>query len=149
EAGDPLDYALQAELAEHYPGPMATGENLFSMQDARNLVRHGGLRPDRDILQFDPALSCGLVEYLRTLDMLRAHGWSFRRCVPHGGHQFALNIAVGLQCGGNESYPQVFAPFGGFADDCPVVDGRVALPDAPGIGFERKSDLWAVMKEIA
>src|SRR5690554_2835162 len=30
EAGDPLDYALQAELANHYEGPMATGENLFS-----------------------------------------------------------------------------------------------------------------------
>ena len=51
-------------------------------------------------------------------------------------------------CGGNESYPQVFAPFGGFADDCPVDDGRVALPDVPGIGFERKADLWAVMKPI-
>ena len=41
-----------------------------------------------------------------------------RRCVPHGGHQFALNIAVGLGLGGNEIYPQVFAPFGGFADNC-------------------------------
>ncbi|MEJ2197363.1 MAG: enolase C-terminal domain-like protein, partial [Desulfuromonadales bacterium] len=30
EAGDPLDYALQAELAEHYTSSMATGENLFS-----------------------------------------------------------------------------------------------------------------------
>ena len=38
EAGDPLDYELQAALAEHYPKPMATGENLFSMQDARNLI---------------------------------------------------------------------------------------------------------------
>ena len=72
EAGDPLDYELQAKLAEHYPGPMATGENLFSMQDARNLIRYGGMRPDRDWLQFDCALSYGLVEYLRTLDMLRA-----------------------------------------------------------------------------
>jgi hypothetical protein len=35
EAGDPLDYALQAALAEFYPGAMATGENLFSHQDAR------------------------------------------------------------------------------------------------------------------
>ena len=25
--------------------PMATGENLFSMQDARNLIRYGGMRP--------------------------------------------------------------------------------------------------------
>ncbi|HSI00613.1 MAG TPA: mandelate racemase/muconate lactonizing enzyme family protein [Reyranella sp.] len=146
---DPLDYLTHAALATEYAQPLATGENLFSMQDARNLIRHGGLRPDRDILQFDPALSYGLVEYLRTVDMLKANGWSPRRCVPHGGHQFALNIAVGLQCGGNESYPQVFAPFGGFADDCPVVDGRVALPEAPGIGFERKADLWAVMKELA
>jgi L-alanine-DL-glutamate epimerase-like enolase superfamily enzyme len=29
EAGDPLDYALQAELARHYDKPMATGENLY------------------------------------------------------------------------------------------------------------------------
>jgi len=146
---DPLDYLAHAALATQYDGPLATGENLFSMQDARNLIRHGGLRPDRDILQFDPALSYGLVEYLRTLEMLKAHGWSPRRCVPHGGHQFALNIAVGLQLGGNESYPQVFAPFGGFAGNCPVVDGRVRMPDLPGIGFEAKNDLWAVMKTLA
>ena len=146
---DPLDFLAHAALATQYRPPIATGENLFSMPDARNLVRHGGLRPDRDVLQFDPALSYGLVEYLRTVDMLGAHGWSSRRLIPHGGHQFALNIAVGLQLGGNESYPQVFAPFGGFADDCPVVESRVKMPDAPGIGFERKADLWAVMKELA
>src|SRR5207244_4797489 len=70
-----FDYALQAELAQHYAGAMATGENLFSMQDARNLIRYGGMRPDRDWLQFDCALSYGLVEYLRTLAMLKAHGW--------------------------------------------------------------------------
>ncbi len=145
---DPLDYLAHAALATQYHGTIATGENLFSMQDARNLVRHGGLRPDRDVLQFDPALSYGLVEYLRTLEMLKVHGWSPRRCVPHGGHQFALNIAVGLQLGGNESYPQVFAPFGGFADNCPVVDGRVRLPDIPGIGFEARNDLWTVMKTL-
>ena len=136
---DPLDYAAHAILAERYAPPLATGENLFSVHDARNLIRHGGLRPDRDVLQFDPALSYGLVEYLRTLDMLERHGWSPRRCVPHGGHQFALNIAVGLGLGGNESYPDVFAPFGGFADDCPVENSLVRLPDIPGIGFEAKS----------
>lgn len=145
---DPLDYLLHAALATEYMPPLATGENLFSHQDARNLIRHGGLRPDRDWLQFDPALSYGLVEYLRTLDVLAAHGWSRRRCVPHGGHQFALNIATGLGLGGNESYPQVFAPFGGFADDTPVKDGRVKMPDVPGIGFEAKNALYAVMKPM-
>ena len=145
---DPLDYLEHGALASLYRPSLATGENLFSHQDARNLIRHGGLRPDRDILQFDPALSYGLVEYLRTLDVLRAHGWSPRRCVPHGGHQFALNIAVGLGLGGNESYPDVFAPFGGFADSVPVEDSRVAMPDVPGIGFEAKQALYAVMQPI-
>ncbi|MCW5680942.1 MAG: mandelate racemase/muconate lactonizing enzyme family protein [Xanthobacteraceae bacterium] len=148
EPVDPLDYLLHAALATEYAGPIATGENLFSMQDARNLIRHGGLRADRDILQMDPALSYGLVEYLRTLAMLKQHGWSSRRCVPHGGHQFALNIATGLGLGGNESYPQVFAPFGGFADDTPVKDSRVKMPDIPGIGFEAKNALYAVMKPM-
>jgi L-alanine-DL-glutamate epimerase-like enolase superfamily enzyme len=149
EPVDPLDYLSHAALAKRYGGSLATGENLFSMQDARNLIRHGGLRSDRDILQFDPALSYGLVEYLRTLEILVAHGWSPRRCVPHGGHQFALNIAVGLGLGGNESYPQVYAPFGGFADDTPVRDSRVKMPDIPGVGFEAKNDLYAVMKPMA
>jgi L-alanine-DL-glutamate epimerase-like enolase superfamily enzyme len=149
EAGDPLDFELQARLGEVYPHPLATGENLFSMQDARNLLRYGGMRPDRDVLQFDCALSYGLVEYLRTLAMLEEQGWSRRTVVPHGGHQLSLNMAAGLGLGGNESYPGVFQPFGGFADAIPVVDGYVSLPDAPGIGFEEKANLWAVMREVA
>jgi L-alanine-DL-glutamate epimerase-like enolase superfamily enzyme len=149
EAGDPLDFQLQAALAEYYDGPMATGENLFSHQDARNLLRYGGMRPDRDVLQFDCALSYGLVEYLRTLEVLRRHGWSARRVIPHGGHQMSLAIAAGLGLGGNESYPEVFAPFNGFADDRPVEDGYVAPSDAPGVGFERKAELYAVMRALA
>jgi len=149
EAGDPLDYALQAALAEYYPGAMATGENLFSHQDARNLLRYGGMRPDRDWLQFDCALSYGLCEYLRTLDVITAAGWSPRRCIPHGGHQMSLNIAAGLGLGGNESYPDLFQPYGGFPDSVRVEHGYVCMPDLPGIGFEGKSDLIRVMRELA
>ena len=149
EAGDPLDYALQAELANHYTPPMATGENLFSHQDARNLLRYGGMRPEKDYVQFDCALSYGLVEYMRTLDVMKEQGWSTRRVIPHGGHQMSLNIAAGLHLGGNESYPGVFQPFGGFADGIAVENGYVGLPDAPGIGIERKSALYAVMRELA
>jgi L-alanine-DL-glutamate epimerase-like enolase superfamily enzyme len=149
EAGDPLDYHLQASLAEYYPGPMATGENLFSHQDARNLIRYGGMRADRDWLQFDCALSYGLVEYERTLEVLKAHGWSPRRCIPHGGHQMSLNIAAGLGLGGNESYPDLFQPYGGFPDGVKVIDGHITMPDLPGIGFEGKSDLCAEMRALA
>jgi D(-)-tartrate dehydratase len=148
EPGDPLDYELQAELAKHYSGPMATGENLFSMQDARNLIRYGGMRPDRDWLQFDCALSYGLVEYLRTLKMLKENGWSSSRCIPHGGHQMSLNIAAGLGLGGNESYPDLFQPYGGFPDGVSVEGGHVTLPDLVGIGFEGKADLYQEMKAL-
>jgi L-alanine-DL-glutamate epimerase-like enolase superfamily enzyme len=148
EAGDPLDYQLQAKLANHYPGPMATGENLFSLQDARNLIRYAEMRPDRDILQFDCALSYGLVEYLRILGMLKEYGWSPTRCIPHGGHQMSLNIAAGLGLGGNESYPGIFQPFGGFADGIAVEDSYVKLPEIPGVGFEAKSELFRVMKAL-
>jgi len=149
EIGDPLDYALQAAMTEFYDAPMATGENLFSHQDARNLLRYGGMRPDRDYLQFDCALSYGLVEYLRTLDVIEAAGWSSRRCIPHGGHQMSLNIAAGLELGGNESYPDLFQPYGGFPDGVQVEDGHITMPELPGIGFEGKADLALVMKELA
>lgn len=148
EAGDPHDFALQNELAKHYERPMATGENLFSHQEARNLLRYGGMRPDRDFVQFDCALSYGLVEYLRTLDVMKDLGWSTRRVVPHGGHQMSLNIAAGLHLGGNESYPDVFRPFGGFADGIRVEDGYVALPQIPGVGFEAKAELYKLMREL-
>jgi L-alanine-DL-glutamate epimerase-like enolase superfamily enzyme len=148
EAGDPLDFELQAKLAPIYAGPMATGENLFSLQDARNLIRYAGLRSDRDVLQFDCALSYGLVEYLRILAMLKDHGWPPSRCIPHGGHQMSLNIAAGLGLGGNESYPGIFQPFGGFADGVPVQNSYVGLPEIPGIGFEAKAELFGLMKGL-
>ena len=119
------------------------------MQDARNLIRYGGMRPDRDWLQFDCALSYGLVEYLRTLAMLKDNGWSPARCVPHGGHQMSLAIAAGLGLGGNESYPDLFQPYGGFPDGVKVQNGYVTLPELPGIGFEGKADLYREMQALA
>lgn len=146
EPGDPLDFVLQAELARQYSGAMATGENLFSHQDGRNLLRYGGMRPDRDTLQLDCALSYGLVEYHKFLSLLPDFGFSRRNCIPHGGHQMSLNIAAGLGLGGNESYPDVFHPFGGFADHTAVADSRVGLHDCAGVGFEQKAALIACLR---
>jgi L-alanine-DL-glutamate epimerase-like enolase superfamily enzyme len=148
EPGEPLDYDLLSEVARESATPIATGENLFSLPDSLNLIRYGGLNPERDFLQMDPALSYGLTEYLRILDMLKDNGWSPRRCIPHGGHQFSLQIAAGLGLGGNESYPGVFEPFGGFADGVPVENSRVKIPDAPGIGIELKANLMEVFARL-
>jgi L-alanine-DL-glutamate epimerase-like enolase superfamily enzyme len=148
EPGDPLDFELLAEVAAVSRNPIATGENLFSMQDTRNLIRYGGLQADRDILQVDPALSYGLVEYLRVLSMLTDSGWSPRSCIPHGGHQFCLHLAAGLGLGGNESYPGLFFPFGGFADSGVVKRGRIELANVPGIGIELKKELMKLYRRM-
>lgn len=148
EPGDPLDFEVMKETAAASMNPVATGENLFSMQDARNLARYGGMNPARDYLQMDPALSYGLVEYLRMLEAAAEYGWTPRQFIPHGGHQFALHLAAGLGLHGNESYPGVFQPFGGFAGGIPVVNGRIRLTTEPGIGIEAKQDLYRVFQQL-
>ena len=81
--------------------------------------------------------------------MLKDHRWSARRCIPHGGHQMSLNIAAGLGLGGNESYPDLFQPYGGFPDGVKVQEGYITMPELPGIGFEGKSDLYAQMQALS
>src|SRR5882762_9920928 len=46
EAGDPLDFALQAALAEFYPAAMATGHTAFTTQDTKNITRYAAMLPD-------------------------------------------------------------------------------------------------------
>lgn len=149
EPTDPLDYALLAEVAAGYAPPIGTGENLFSTQDVRNLVRFGGLRPDRDILQIDVPQSYGIVQFSRTLAMLEAHGWQRASVFPHGGNQMTLHIVGGFGLGGCEAYPEVFGIFAGFADDAKVENGYLALTQRPGIGFEAQNALYAAMKALA
>jgi L-alanine-DL-glutamate epimerase-like enolase superfamily enzyme len=150
EPCDPLDFALLAEVASVYDPPLSTGENLFSTQDVQNLVRYGGLRPDRnDVIQVDPPHAYGVVQYARTIAMLEREGWPRRALFPHGGNQMSLAIAGGFGLGGAESYPGVFGPFGGFADDAELENGYLALSERPGIGFEGQSALYSIMRELA
>jgi D(-)-tartrate dehydratase len=150
EPCDPLDFSLLAEIARHYDPPLSTGENLFSTQDVENLIRFGGLRPDRnDVIQVDPPQSYGIVQYAHTIDMLAGHGWPRRALFPHGGNQMSLAMAAGFGLGGAESYPGVFGAFGGFADDAILDGGYLTLSDRPGIGFEGQSALYTLMRELA
>ena len=148
EAGDPLDFDLNSELSKNYKNSLATGENLFSMQDSRNLIRYGGMRKNIDWLQFDCSLSYGLVEYLRTLKMLKDNNWSSTRVIPHGGHQISCNIAAGLNLGGNEIYPSLFQPFGGFPDSSTVMDSYVTFPKFIGMGYENKKKLIDLLSKL-
>src|SRR5665647_2346243 len=82
EPCDPLDFALLAELASIYAPPLATGENLYSTQDVENLVRFGGFRADRDVIQIDPPQAYGIGQYARTIDRLAQHGWQRHALFP-------------------------------------------------------------------
>ena len=148
EPTDPLDYALLAEVASIYDAPIGTGENLFSTQDVENLVRFGGMRKDRDIIQIDVPQSYGIVQFARTLEMLKRHGWERHSVFPHGGNQMTLAIVGGFGLGGCEAYPGVFGIFAGFADDAKVENGYLRLSDRPGIGFEAQNALYAVMRKM-
>jgi L-alanine-DL-glutamate epimerase-like enolase superfamily enzyme len=148
EPGDPLDFALNAEVIAAYDGAVATGENLFSVRDATNLVRYGGMRPGVDIFQMDAGLSYGLTEYVQMIEVLETGGFDRRFAFPHGGHLINLHIVVALGLGGCESYPGVFAPFGGYAPGCVLAEGTIAPTDAPGFGLECKPDLAAVIAEL-
>ncbi|WP_062310878.1 enolase C-terminal domain-like protein [Polynucleobacter sinensis] len=141
EAGDPLDFELNAALSKGYSGALATGENLFSHQDVKNLVLFGGARPDRDIFQMDPGLSYGVSEYVKMIDELETRGFDRRFAYPHGGQLMGLHVVSGLGLGGCETYPNIFQPMGGFGDDMEINEGRVSMPSNPGFGFESKSNL--------
>jgi D(-)-tartrate dehydratase len=149
EPGDPLDYALMAELAEFYEAPLATGENLFSTSDVVNLVRYSGMRPDRDVVQTDTPQSYGIATLAKTIAAIAGYGWQPAQLMPHGGNQMSLHIAGGFGLGLCEAYPDVFGMFSGYADDATLDDGYLTMPSRPGIGFEAQNDLYAIMRDLA
>lgn len=148
EIGDPLDFDLNRRVAERYEGPIATGENLFSVADTRNLLLFGGMRPGRDLFQMDAGLSYGLGEFARMIALMERHGFDREQAVPHGGHLINLHIVLGLGLGGCECYPGVFQPFGGYPAACRLGGGEVRATDAPGFGLEEKPELRPFLADL-
>ncbi len=138
----------QARIASEYSGAIAAGEALFSSAEANLLLRYGRLRSDRDILLFDPVHCYGLGGFMQILQTFDARGWPRSAFWPHGGHLFAQHVVAAFGLGGAEVNPRSFAPFGGLADATAVHEGTVAPPGAPGIGFERKRDLFELFSDL-
>lgn len=148
EPGDPLDYHLNRQLADAYEGPLATGENLFSRQDVKNLLMYAGMRRNQDIFQMDPGLSYGITEYATMITEMEKNGYDRKFAYPHGGQLMGFHIVAGLGLGGCEVYPGVFQPMGGFQDGAVIENGMATIPDTPGFGFERKSNLAVPFAEL-
>ena len=148
EPTDPLDYQLYAEICAATRLPIATGENVFSLPDARNLLRYAGLKSDRDLLQFDVSLCYGITELLGILDMAAQLGWDRRRFAPHAGHLLSLNAVVGLGLGMHETAADPDSLFGGYLAGMSVEGGYVKMTDAPGVGIEAHPALSAVFADL-
>jgi L-alanine-DL-glutamate epimerase-like enolase superfamily enzyme len=146
EPAPPLDYERLRRVAEISAAPLATGENLFSYDDAHNLLRYGGLRAERDFVQIDPLLAYGVAEYVRILALYGA--WPRRQFLPHAGHLFAAHCVAALGLGMAEAAPDASLIYGGYWDGVRVDAGRVKIPDAPGAGFEAKANLFTVLESI-
>ena len=129
-------------------GPIAAGEALFSLAEAKLLDQHGGLRRGRDILLFDPVHCYGLPGYLRIVEHLTMKGWSIQAFWPHGGHLFCLHLVAALGLGGAEINPLAFRPFRGLPVDLEIADGVADLPQAPGIGFELHGEAWQAFQSV-
>jgi L-alanine-DL-glutamate epimerase-like enolase superfamily enzyme len=141
EPAPPLDFERLAALAS-LGQPIATGENLFSFDDARNLVRYGGMQPQRDFIQVDPLLAYGVDEYVRMLEL-----WPRKQFMPHAGHLFAAHCVAAFGLGMAEAAPDASLVYGGYWDGVRVEAGRVKIPDLPGAGFEAKANLFAVLEK--
>jgi L-alanine-DL-glutamate epimerase-like enolase superfamily enzyme len=149
EIGDPLDFDLNRQVAQAYDGRIATGENLFSVPDVKNLALFGGMRAGKDVFQMDAGLAYGLTEYARMIELIERFGFNRAQAYPHGGHLINLHIAVGLELGGCEAYPGVFQPFGGYPAGCGVGGGLVRPTEAAGFGLEEKDGLRPWLARLA
>ena len=149
EPAHPVDYQGNREFIEMYGGAVATGENLFSVEDIINLARYGGMRPGLDIIQCDTPQSYGIGTLARMLAVLGTMGWSARDVLPHGGNMMSLNFAAGFGLGMCEAYPDAFGVFSGYADDLMLKEGILRVGDWEGFGFERQNDLIGLMRKIA
>jgi L-alanine-DL-glutamate epimerase-like enolase superfamily enzyme len=145
---DPLDFTAQTRVAACYDGPIAAGEALFSLAEAKLLDQHGGLRRARDILLFDPVHCYGLPGYLKIIEHLVMTGWPTQAFWPHGGHLFCLHLVAALGLGGAEINPLAFRPFCGLSDGLAIAHGFADLPQAPGIGFELHGEAWLEFQSV-
>ena len=52
-----------------------------------------------------------------------------REIAPPWNPERSVKVRTGLSLGGNESYPNLFQPYGGFPDSVRVEKGHVVMPN--------------------
>ena len=111
------------ELTRSLDIPVATGENLYTVEDFARFLRHDAV----DVVQADLRRAGGPTALLAVGTMASAFG---RRYASHGGGPVQLNV---MACLDNAMYLET----GLIGPDSPLglKDGFVTVPDGPGFSF--------------
>jgi L-alanine-DL-glutamate epimerase-like enolase superfamily enzyme len=129
-----------AELCANSPVPIAAGEGDVTHWDFEDLIERG-----LHVVQPDVAFCGGLTVCRKVSEMCQTHG---RRPVPHC-FSTGINLTASLHW-------MASVPNGDLVEYClrpsplmrklvknlpPLVDGRVPVPDGPGLGIELDQDI--------
>ncbi|GAA2093356.1 L-talarate/galactarate dehydratase [Brevibacterium salitolerans] len=123
---DAYDAAGHAQLARALDTPIATGEMLASVAEHRELIRHGAC----DIIQPDAPRVGGITQFLRLTRLADEAGLDL---APHFAMEIHLHLAA---CYPREPWVEHFDwldPL--FEERLETRDGRMIVPDRPGLGF--------------
>jgi L-alanine-DL-glutamate epimerase-like enolase superfamily enzyme len=144
-----LDLDVVRRLGDLSPVRLAYGEHAFTVHDFRDLLVRGGIHE----LEPDVTVCGGFTEGMKILDLAETHG---AHILPHCGGLTAIGMAANLQF--MATYPDATffeydaRPFQPLRDEVAasspfaldkVVDGSLAIPDAPGLGIEVDEEIFA------
>jgi L-alanine-DL-glutamate epimerase-like enolase superfamily enzyme len=134
---DAYDSAGHAALAAALDTPVATGEMLTSVAEHAELIRAGAA----DIIQPDAPRIGGITPFLRLAALAEHHRLQL---APHFAMEIHLHLAAAY---GLEPWVEHFEwlePL--FEERLEIRDGRMLVPDRPGLGFtlSEQAAQWTV-----
>ena len=150
EASDPLwfeepvppdDVAAMAEVARRTSIPIATGERLTTKYEFARVLEQRAA----SILQLNLGRAGGLLEGKKIAGMAEAFGAQIAPHCYNGPIGLAANAQLAA-CSPNFLILEVIRDLSGFHADLlttplEVSDGRLVVPDAPGLGVELNEDV--------
>ncbi|MEW2549970.1 mandelate racemase/muconate lactonizing enzyme family protein [Streptomyces sp. NPDC047002] len=136
---DAYDAAGHAELAAALDTPVATGEMLASVAEHRELIRLGAA----DVLQPDAPRVGGITPFLQLATVAGLH---HLQLAPHFAMELHLHLAAAYPAEPWVEHFDWLEPL--FEERLTVEDGRMLVPDRPGLGLTPSAQALAWTTEV-
>jgi L-talarate/galactarate dehydratase len=138
---DAYDAEGHADLARDLVTPIATGEMLTSVAEHRELIRHRSV----DFLQPDAPRVGGITPFLKVAALGEDAGL---RMAPHFAMEIHLHLAAAYELDPWVEHFDWMQPL--FNEHLAIRDGRMLVPNRPGLGFtlSDQARAWTAEAEI-